>query len=525
MLVRNHVTKDARVLKEANTLINSGHEVTVIGIQDAIVTQAFEVLPNGLKIYRTAWKTRRAFYMICAWIGALVLSILLVAYLESAYQVSSLFLNAVIWFSDKLIETFPVIGVLLIQFIVLIFFAKKIQKARRVFDYEVVRESLKEKSTKATSRDGWLGLFLVMLKYFGKIIRFLGSPIRTLREILIKYSFALKIIEIYRGIKRSLKYSTNHLVSLIAYRQAVFSIVDEIGADIIHAHDISTLPVGVGLKKRLNVPLVYDAHEIYEEAVGVPFLGCLLYKTINRYMLTSDNVDLFITINESFIDYYQKTYPSSPKGILVMNAAVKSDFVKYDGRLHDAAAIDHSKKIILFQGGFTKKRGVMNLLEAAPYLSPEWAMVFMGWGFYETEIAKHAEYEGSNISMIGPAAQSELALWTSGATVGVIPYEEHGLNHKFCTPNKLWEYPNALVPILATPRVELSRIISENGTGKIMSEPVDPRIFADEMMFSNEDVAEYKKHCRTFIESNSWAKYEDNLLQGYGALLSEKEVA
>jgi hypothetical protein len=60
MLVRNTVTKDARVLKEANTLINHGYEVIVIGIQDAIITNSFEQKPNGLKIYRAAWKTKRA---------------------------------------------------------------------------------------------------------------------------------------------------------------------------------------------------------------------------------------------------------------------------------------------------------------------------------------------------------------------------------------------------------------------------------------------------------------------------------
>jgi glycosyltransferase involved in cell wall biosynthesis len=33
--------------------------------------------------------------------------------------------------------------------------------------------------------------------------------------------------------------------------------------DVIHCHDLDTLPAGVRLKRRLGLPLVYDAHEIY----------------------------------------------------------------------------------------------------------------------------------------------------------------------------------------------------------------------------------------------------------------------
>lgn len=33
--------------------------------------------------------------------------------------------------------------------------------------------------------------------------------------------------------------------------------------DVVHCHDLDTLPIGVRLKKRFGVPLVYDAHEVF----------------------------------------------------------------------------------------------------------------------------------------------------------------------------------------------------------------------------------------------------------------------
>ena len=42
--------------------------------------------------------------------------------------------------------------------------------------------------------------------------------------------------------------------------------------DIIHSHDLSSLKIGINLKKKYNLPLIYDAHEIfgYMIALDVP---------------------------------------------------------------------------------------------------------------------------------------------------------------------------------------------------------------------------------------------------------------
>ena len=43
--------------------------------------------------------------------------------------------------------------------------------------------------------------------------------------------------------------------ALTLYRESVFTVV--------HCHDFDTLLPGIGLKRKLGFPLVYDAHEIY----------------------------------------------------------------------------------------------------------------------------------------------------------------------------------------------------------------------------------------------------------------------
>ena len=60
--------------------------------------------------------------------------------------------------------------------------------------------------------------------------------------------------------------------------------------------------------------------------------------------------------------------------------------------------------------------------------------------------------------MIPPVEHQVLLEWTSSAHLGIIPYENI-VNHLDCTPNKLWEYPAANVPFVATDLIEINRFV------------------------------------------------------------------
>jgi len=48
----------------------------------------------------------------------------------------------------------------------------------------------------------------------------------------------------------------------LAYRRALI-LNKETRFDVIHCHDFDTLAIGIMLKRKLKIPLIYDAHEIY----------------------------------------------------------------------------------------------------------------------------------------------------------------------------------------------------------------------------------------------------------------------
>lgn len=295
------------------------------------------------------------------------------------------------------------------------------------------------------------------------------------------------------------------------------------GYDVIHCHDIIAMMAGRMIKKENpNITMVWDAHELYTElSYKTPYMSRFIEDVITQI---SPYVDKMVTISESFVGFYAEQYPKLPKAEVVMNATrrpLTSDLNRQ--LLREAAGVQCAQKILLFQGGTARFRGVEMLLEAAPRLPANWSVVFMGSGPLQDKIdaaAKHANAArpagAPCIASVPPAAQEVLRDWTSGADLGIIPYENTSKNHLYCTPNKLWEYPNARVPILATDLVEMKKIITANGTGSLL-----PREFTSGDIVSaveavtDAQLKEWRANCDVFSETENWEKFEPNLLKVY----------
>jgi glycosyltransferase involved in cell wall biosynthesis len=292
----------------------------------------------------------------------------------------------------------------------------------------------------------------------------------------------------------------------------------------VHAHDVTALAVCADFSERAGAKLVFDAHEVYDHlAQSEDELAEVNARVMRKY---ADNVDAFITINESIAGYYRKHYRGLPRATIVKNAAPLAERFEYDGRLHQAAKLSLERKILIYQGGYAPKRGLVQLLLAAEYLDPSWALVFMGWGRLEPELRRTADAMCTRVSslaerirFIPKVPHRELAYWTAGASLGAIPYENVGLNHWFCTPNKLWEYPNAGVPILASPFPELRRIIDPHAIGWFLPDPLTPREIGRVVnSLTPEMLSAARSACATFIAQDNWSVYSDRLRRAYAGL-------
>jgi glycosyltransferase involved in cell wall biosynthesis len=211
--------------------------------------------------------------------------------------------------------------------------------------------------------------------------------------------------------------------------------------------------------------------------------------------------------------------------VVIRNATDQAVPAAYDGRLHRAAGLPLTEKILLYQGGYTKHRGLPALVRVGPFLPEGWSLVMMGWGplLNELRAIARADAKGANrpkVHFVPAVPASELLSWTQGATAGIIPYEDRMLNHWIATPNKLWEYPGAGVPLIVQPFPEMRRVVETYRCGWVLPDPLTSAGIAGLVAsLTDEMIAGARHGCRRFVEEDSWpAIYNRRLLDLYGRL-------
>jgi glycosyltransferase involved in cell wall biosynthesis len=236
-------------------------------------------------------------------------------------------------------------------------------------------------------------------------------------------------------------------------------------------------------------------------------------------------VDGFITVNDSIAEEHARRYPSLPPAVVVKNATIfDGEPLVPSGLLRAAADVEDDRRVLLYQGGFARHRGLEGLLRAAAQMPEPWVLVMMGWGNIEDDlkaIAHQVDPGGRRIRFIPPAPHAELKSWTSGGDLGVIPYENTCLNHWYCSPNKLWEYPVAGLPMLVSPFPELKAVVEGHGIGVCLPEESDGAALAQVLSAIDEQRLEtMREACRTYIEHDNWAVYARRLTDLYTSLFN-----
>ena len=241
--------------------------------------------------------------------------------------------------------------------------------------------------------------------------------------------------------------------------------------DIIHVHDLPYLRAGVQAKKRLNVPLIYDAHELYPEIQTLSAKDKQQLSRVEKQSLPQ--CDQVITVNPFIAKEMAQRYQVS-QPIVILNAIdPPPQFAsrEFQDRFRQHFPIPIPHKILLFQGWLSLDRGLGDLVRAMGHVSETIHLVLMGYGEDTKQtLKKIARKEGltSRVHFKDAVSQAELLFWSSSADAGIIPYQPVDLNHYYCSPNKLFEFIQAGLPIIANDLPFLRQIVAGEGFGVVM---------------------------------------------------------
>lgn len=239
--------------------------------------------------------------------------------------------------------------------------------------------------------------------------------------------------------------------------------------DVIHCHDLNTLPAAVELRGSIcpKAKLIYDSHELYPFQIDDREYEQRWSAIERRHIGQADAV---ITINESVADELVRLY-RIPKPDVIYNGygmlrsvepASEQEFLQ-----HFAASGGRLK--VFFHGSFTEGRNLHGLLKAAKLLGETVHLFLLGTGPIERSLKKLCRKQAIANAFFGRwVPQEELMRFVKNADLGVIPYlGSHALNNMYCTPNKLFEYLEAEVPVCASDLPELRKVIRSSVIGDV----------------------------------------------------------
>ena len=326
--------------------------------------------------------------------------------------------------------------------------------------------------------------------------------------------------EVVYGIIRRILLVFHRPLSFLDFYIRAYHLAQSCPSDIYHAHDLNTLPVAWWARRKLGGILIYDSHEIYTETSTLKWGEKKTMGAIERFLIR--RTDAVITIHESAARELSQRY-GIPRPMIVMNCPRIEVNVANSHRLRTAVGLHSDDLIVLYQGGFLPNRGLKNLLCAMQKLPEQAKLVMMGWGKLENELKQLAQEMSlldRTIYFIPPVPQKELLLWTASADVGVIPYQAVGLNNYYCLPNKIFEYMAAGLPIAASAFPELSRVINECEVG-VTFEPESPESISHALLRILTDGGyrrQLSMNARRASETYNWSTEETKLLALYGEL-------
>lgn len=295
--------------------------------------------------------------------------------------------------------------------------------------------------------------------------------------------------------------------------------------DVVVAHDLPMLPVAVRVAERCGARVVYDSHELYAEQEYTAREKRAWRELEGAYIQRADAV---ITVNRSIAEELTRRYGLSRVEV-ILNAERREPQPDKGTWLHERFGLPATRKILLLQGGITAGRNLETLVRAMGHVrNREVVLVLLGEGVLRQRLERIVKRLGlSERVFFGllPVAAERRAL-TGSADGGIIPYQAECLNNYYCTPNKLFEYLGAGLPILATDLPELRRFVDGYGIGLIgdTSTPVSMAKMIDEFVGDEKRLAGWREQACATRERVHWEAEERRLVEIFEQVMGIAEV-
>lgn len=327
------------------------------------------------------------------------------------------------------------------------------------------------------------------------------------------------------------KFQSNTLPGKIEFTlKFTFAAVRE-RADIYHAHDLSTL-LECYIASRVNRSrLVYDAHELFADPTKSR-VGAFLYSILEKCLIKK--ADLVITVDNYRSHVLATTYKLKTLPMFLMNVPPLKSFrlgADYIASVtpEDISRLKKNRRIILHQGAIQAGRGggmgLVELVASMKFLDDEYYLLMVGDGPLRKDLEKMAVETGVDrrICFTGMVSLARLPDYTRLADIGMIVFKNTCPDYYYASPNKLFEYIHANVPVLAPDYPLLKEIVEKYNIG-VLLDRIEPEEIAAKIKLAFSDMNNYKgmkENTDAAKRDLNWENEEKKLIGAYSTLIAK----
>ena len=269
------------------------------------------------------------------------------------------------------------------------------------------------------------------------------------------------------------------------------------------ANDLETIMPNYLISKKLDIPLVFDSHEIFTEMPSIQGRWVKkVWKSVEKNFVPK--IKRMITASDSYADWFVKEYHIK-RPIVVRNLPRSLDFL---------GTVENNPKIILYQGWLNYSRGLDKAILAMQYIDNT-ELWIAGGGPFEKEFRDIAEKAGvqNKVRFLGKLHPNELRKITPKADVGISIEENNGLSYYYSLPNKISDYIQSRVPVVVSDFPEMKNIVETFGVGEVIKDH-SPQHLADQLnaVLIN-GKASYLHRLNTAADELCWENEEGKILK------------
>lgn len=240
---------------------------------------------------------------------------------------------------------------------------------------------------------------------------------------------------------------------------------------VLHAHDSNALlPVALAAR-RLGVPFVYDAHDLWlgrprrDRSRAYFAAGQALYGAIERAF--APRAAATITVSPPLADHLARQY-GLRRVVLVPNYPELDDGTRRLD-LRTLGPLDPDAPLVLYLGGLMAGRGLEGLVDAMA-LVPGAQLVLLGDGALGAALRRRAADRAiaQRVHVLAPVPSDEVVAWARSADIGVSPIVPSCLNYRYSLPNKLFQYMAASLPVVASDLPQVRQVVTGARCGLVV---------------------------------------------------------